>query len=63
MYNIWPVAMGYAGADGGMGKKQWRNDDEVVCKFGMWEKVIENRDFDCGFSCPPPPPPSGSKAG
>ena len=54
MYNMWPVIMGYEGADGGMGKRSWRNDDETVCKFGMWENVNQNRDFDCGFSCPAP---------
>ena len=50
--NFWPVEMTYAGV--ASGNKTWRNDDVGHCKVGRWQNYLENRDFDCGFSCPPP---------
>ncbi|MCJ1248877.1 hypothetical protein MMC30_006098 [Trapelia coarctata] len=48
--NYWPMLIAYAGAEGGKGK-EWRNDDEGMCKWGEWEGFLVNRDFDCWFAC------------
>ena len=53
--NFWPVMMGYAGETAG-GNGTWRNDERPRCRSGPWQNYLENRDFDCGFQCPPPPP-------
>ena len=51
--NFWPVAMSYRGEAGGNGT--WRNDERPRCRSGPWQNYLENRDFDCGFGCPPGP--------
>ena len=43
--------MGYPGEVSGNGT--WRNDERPRCNIGKWQNYLENRDFDCGFSCPP----------
>ena len=50
--NFWPVQMGYKGETSGNGT--WRNDEVPRCRYGKWQNYLENRDFDCGFGCPPP---------
>jgi len=51
--NYWPMQMGYGkGEKGGEEEgKEWRNDDEGMCKWGEWEGFLVNRDFDCWFDC------------